>query len=112
MLPGPCELFLEEREHLAEWRPPEDHRTADLVPGVDLAAHVPGREREFACRLQRGELRTPIPGGQLGDAHQLPGVGKVDLVADAFEDRYRATRGRPQIGRFGLRSHEAQASLL
>ena len=40
VLAAPGELFVEEREHLGDRSPPEEHGSSDLVPGLDLAAHV------------------------------------------------------------------------
>ena len=94
MLPRPRELFLQEVADLVARRPREDDRSPDLVPGVDLATNVPGRDRVLACSAQRNQLRTPITGGQLSHAHHLPTVGEVALVADALEDGEHALRGR------------------
>ena len=108
---GPGELVLEEREHFAERRAPEEHRAPDLVPGVDLPAEVAGGDRVPARPPHRDELSAAIARGQLGDSHQLPAVREVDVGAHALEHRDRPARDRSQLVGAGLLPHETHTRL-
>ena len=110
MCPG--ELLVEKSEHLVDGCPPEEHRAADLVPRLDLAARVAGGERVLTAPLKRGELRASIARGELGEAHELPGVREVRVAADRFEDGDRPAREDAQGVGFRRRAHERDMGTL
>ena len=108
----PGELLVEEGEHLVDGCPPEEHRAADLVPRLDLAPRVAGSECMLASLLERHELRASIARGELGDAHELPGIREVRVAADRLEDGDRPPRDVAQGVGIGRRAHEGDVGAL
>ena len=100
-LARPGELLVEEAEHLVDRGPPEEHRAAYLVPGLDLASRVIGRDRVCTTRFERDELRSSVASGEFGETHELPGVRKICVAPDRFEHGDRPTRNVVQ--RLGVR---------
>src|SRR5436190_16990244 len=56
VLAAPGELLVEERKHFRHGRAAGDHRSAHLVPGLDLPSQVAGLDRVRACLEQCLEL--------------------------------------------------------
>ena len=108
----PGELLVEEREHLADGSPTEEHCAADFVPRFDLATEVAGCERVLAAFLERHELRPPVAREELGEADDLPGIGEVSVAAERLEHGDRPTRKVAE--RIGIRrgTHDGQTGSL
>ena len=88
----PGELLVEEREHLVDGSPAEEHRPADFVPRLDLSAEVAGCERVLTAPLERHELRSAVACREFGQTHDLPGIRQVGIASAALEHRDRPSR--------------------
>src|SRR5207244_4406650 len=97
----PGELLVEEGEHVVHRSPPEEHRAAELIPGLDLAARVAGRERMPAAPLKRHELRAPIARGGPSGAASGPAEVCEQRCAFGGLDREEPTGPLEERGRDG-----------
>ena len=96
VLARPGELLLEERLQLGERCPSEEHRAADLVPGVIWRRTSPEAIACSRALRSASSWRVAVARAELGRPHQLPRVGEVGVVRRRW--RSRARRRRELVG--------------
>ena len=108
----PGELFVEEGEHLVDGVRPKI-----IAPPTSFQASTwrrvsPDARRVSLGLLKRPELRASVARGQLGEAHELPGIREVRIAVDRLEHRDRPTRDVAQWLGVGRGAHEGNVGAL
>ena len=118
-LARPRELLVQERERLVDRRPAEEHRAADLVPGVDLAARVAGGDRvtrpcssasSCAPRSRAASSAMPMICQASARSASLP-IGSKTAIARRATARAAAGSVGPRMKARRARSISARSSV-